>query len=210
MPFNRSWSEVIPVILLSIRSTWREDFPATAAELVYGRQPLRPGEFLKHHPNENLPQPPDLVQDLREFFQALQPQPVARHSQEKPFVFKGLYKTSYVFVRCDCTKSALQKSYHGPYLVLRRGDKTFTICVKGKEIVVSTNRLKEEDHCCSREQTPRYEKTPLRSSQSPTAHHEIRSTYSFPTPFPGMSFVILITTRECCGINALSYIFFYK
>ena len=45
---RQRWTEVLPLVLLGIRSAWKEDLDATAAEMVYG-QPLRlPGEFLAH------------------------------------------------------------------------------------------------------------------------------------------------------------------
>lgn len=43
--------EVLPIVLLGIRSSWKDDVQASSAELVYG-EPLRlPGQFLS--PSDN-------------------------------------------------------------------------------------------------------------------------------------------------------------
>jgi hypothetical protein len=43
---NEKWIEALPLILLGIRTAYKEDLHSSAAELVYG-EPLRvPGEFL--------------------------------------------------------------------------------------------------------------------------------------------------------------------
>lgn len=136
------WSEVLPAALLGIRSTWRTDLAATSAELVYGQTLRLPGEFLVKHPDANLMPPSDFVDDLRRCFQQLQPVHTERHCTQKPFIFQDLYKTSYVFVRCDAAKGPLQKPYEGPFPVLHRGDRTFTIRRNTKEVVISVDRLK--------------------------------------------------------------------
>ena len=44
------WTEALPLVLMGICSSWKEDLSATAAEMVYG-QPLRlPGQFLTSQP----------------------------------------------------------------------------------------------------------------------------------------------------------------
>lgn len=46
--------ETLPVMLLDVRTAWREDFGATAAEMIYG-QPLRlPSGFFGLQSNNGL------------------------------------------------------------------------------------------------------------------------------------------------------------
>lgn len=40
------WTKVLPTVLLGIRSAWKDDLQATAAELLYGQTLRLPGEFL--------------------------------------------------------------------------------------------------------------------------------------------------------------------
>jgi hypothetical protein len=43
---DEKWTEALPLILLGIRTAYKEDWETSAAELVYG-EPLRvPGELL--------------------------------------------------------------------------------------------------------------------------------------------------------------------
>lgn len=57
-------------------------------------------------------------------------------------MFKELSTCSHVFVRTDAVRTSLQQPYEGPYQVVRRNDKYFTIVIRGKENTVSINRLK--------------------------------------------------------------------
>jgi transposase InsO family protein len=46
---DQQWTEALPLVLLGIRTAFKEDLQASVAELVYGK-PLRiPGELLTQH-----------------------------------------------------------------------------------------------------------------------------------------------------------------
>lgn len=49
---NASWAKELPMILLGFRSTLKEDFEVTPAEMLYGQTFRLPGEVL--HSSENL------------------------------------------------------------------------------------------------------------------------------------------------------------
>ena len=48
----------------------------------------------------------------------------------------------YIFVRCLAVKHPLACPYDGPYRVVRRADKFYTLDIKGKSDTVSIDRLK--------------------------------------------------------------------
>ncbi|XP_070171108.1 uncharacterized protein [Polyergus mexicanus] len=50
---TEAWTEVLPVIMLGIRTAFKENFQATPAELVYGETLRLPGEFLQESREEN-------------------------------------------------------------------------------------------------------------------------------------------------------------
>ena len=134
------WTEALPLVLLGLRTTYKEDLQSSAAELVYG-EPLRvPGEFLV--PAAPTVEAPTFVQQLRRFMDQLRPTPAARHSSQATFVHKDLRDASHVFLRQDTTRRSLEPPYSGPHRVIARTDKTLKIVVRGREITVSADRVK--------------------------------------------------------------------
>ena len=139
---RENWLEALPLVLLGIRSTFKEDIQTTASELVYG-EPLRlPGEIFKPSTPTPAGDPTDLIHRLRSIFHRLQPTPISRHCKPGIFVHKELADCPYVFLREGPFLRALQVPYAGPYEVLNRSDKTMTLNIKGKSTTVTIDRVK--------------------------------------------------------------------
>ena len=68
-----------------------------------------------------------------------QSRPATTVAPERP---ASLRTAKFVFIRREFTKSPLQTPYHGPYEVLRRSDKYFTVKVGTRDENVSIDRLK--------------------------------------------------------------------
>ena len=68
--------------------------------------------------------------------------PTRAQSSHTPFIHQHLNSTKFVFVRHDGVKSSLQPSYDGPFKVIDRNDKYFTIEISGTQDTVSIDRLK--------------------------------------------------------------------
>jgi hypothetical protein len=133
------WTEALPLVLLGIRTAFKEDLQASMAELVYG-EPLRiPGELLAASPTTG--DPSELITQLRHFEQ-LRPVPASRHSSPAVFVHKDLADSTHVFHRQDAVRRPLDPSYSGPYKVLARTKKTMRIAINGRPVTVSTDRVK--------------------------------------------------------------------
>ncbi|XP_076396679.1 uncharacterized protein LOC143265906 [Megachile rotundata] len=159
---DERWTDVLPIVLLGIRSAFRPDLKASAAELVYGETLCLPAEFFKNSERTNT-DPIELVDQLHTQFRKLRPVSGSRHGEKKVFLFKDLDTASHVFVRVDATKGSLQQPYEGPFPVISRSEKTFIIRIKDKDTTVSIDRLKpayifEPDDTTSdiNEQTPVY------------------------------------------------------
>lgn len=136
-----NWVDTLPLVLLGIRSAFKEDLQATSAELVYG-EPLRlPGEYFQPTSPDST-DISDFTTRLRNFAAKLRPIATSRHSKDKIFIYKDLLTSSHVFLRDDSVRASLQPPYSGPYPVMERGDKSFKILVKGKSVTVSVDRLK--------------------------------------------------------------------
>lgn len=140
---SKSWTKALPLVLLGIRTAFKEDIKSSSAELIYGEALRLPGEFLV---TPDIPRNPDdvsdFVSDLRSYMEILRPVPASRHTQPSSFIFKDLATATHIWLRDDTVRRPLQPPYTGPYRVIRRGDKTFTIDLKGKESTVSIDRIK--------------------------------------------------------------------
>ncbi|XP_050359285.1 uncharacterized protein LOC126779407 [Nymphalis io] len=138
---DENWVEVLPLVLLGIRSAWKEDISTSSAELVYG-EPLRlPGTFFNNCPTE-IVDCTDFLARLRENIRKLKPTPVVHHGRTPVFISKDLRSALQVFIRQDFVRKPLQAPYAGPYTVIERGDKFFKIDIRGKPTTVSIDRLK--------------------------------------------------------------------
>ncbi|XP_046391550.1 uncharacterized protein LOC124159684 [Ischnura elegans] len=136
------WTDCLPVVLLGIRSAWKDDLSATPAELLYG-QPLRlPGDFLSHTPPEATVDPASFAMQLRRHFGKLCPKSGSRHGEHSVYIFSDLDTASHVFVRNDALRRPLQPPYDGPFPVVSRHPKDYVVHIHGRDVMVSLNRLK--------------------------------------------------------------------
>lgn len=139
---DANWVESLPLVLLGIRSAFKEDLQSSAAELMFG-EPLRlPGEFFGHDITGYTTDITDFSARMRLFAENIRPVPTQHHSKNKIFVFKDLATSSHVFLREDALRGSLQPAYTGPYEVVKRCAKYFKIKIKNKDVTVSIDRLK--------------------------------------------------------------------
>lgn len=138
---NSEWFDVLPTVLLGLRTSIKEDIGATAAELVYGTTLRIPGEFFICEDME--PEPKMFVEKFREHIRKIRPTPTAHHEKRKVFVHKNLYSCTHVFIRIDRVKKPLERPYEGPYRIVERiSDHVFKIDINGLETNVNVERLK--------------------------------------------------------------------
>ena len=130
-PDKQWWSEYVPVVLLGCRAAIKEDLGYSPAELVYGVPLSLPGQMLN---------PIDLTgTDLALYINRLQcyfgnlPPMQPREQTIKPSVPKDISSWTHVFLKKDAIKAPLTPPYTGPYHVLSRTDKFFTLDINGKK-----------------------------------------------------------------------------
>lgn len=135
------WVDSLPIVLLGLRTSLKEDINTSAAELVFGTTLRIPGEFLVD--SETTDPQQIYVNKLREHMRAIRPVPTAHHSKRKPFTHKTLYTCSHVLLKIIGGKKSLDQPFDGPHKVLERlSDVVFKIEVNGEPMTVSTERLK--------------------------------------------------------------------
>ena len=136
---NKNWFEVLPTVLLGLRSSIREDVNTIPAELVYGTIRL-PTDFFQNS-NELMPND-DFVKNLKSKMNMLKPVDVKHKSNRAVFLHKNLENCTHVFVRNDAVKKPLQQPYDGPYRVIKKTNKVFTVDINGCTKVISIDRIK--------------------------------------------------------------------
>ncbi|KMQ86374.1 gag-pol polyprotein [Lasius niger] len=136
------WTESLPLVLLGLRSAMKEDLNCTSAEMVYGCTLRLPADFLEPPPIPSLTDQVDFIRKLRTAMQNLLPVPASAHSSQKVFVHKSLDTCSHVFVRHGGFKKTLKQPYDGPFEIVSRSPKYFTVNVRGKQAVIGLDRLK--------------------------------------------------------------------
>ncbi len=137
-PHPDRWTDMLHMVLLGIRTSLKEDLKCTAAKLVYGTSLRLPGEFFVSHNTD----PSSYVTHLKQAMQVLRCTPTRKPSHSSHMMDNSLHSTSHVFVRHDAVRKPLQQPYDGPYLVLDRSAKFFTVDIKGRKDTVSIDRLK--------------------------------------------------------------------
>jgi hypothetical protein len=134
---DEHWAEALPLVLLGIRSAWKEDLKASSAEQVYGSPLWLPSEFFAPS-SAACTDVTDFASQLRVHIGKLRPVPASRDAAPSAFIFKDLATASHVFL----WHGAFQAPYVSPYRVLHRSNKTYTTEVQGTSKTVSIDRLK--------------------------------------------------------------------
>ena len=129
---------------------------------------------------------------------ALASAPSVHHGTRPSYVPPSLQEAKAVYVRHDARRQPLQRPYDGPYTVLQRSEKFFTIDRSGAPYTVSRDRLKaavfpgqEADDNTpptpttppARDPTPEPPRTPPWRAPSPSQPRPDNSLEEFP-PLP--------------------------
>ena len=135
------WTDALPLVLLGLRTSLKQDLGCSTAELVYGT-PLRlPGELVASAQNAPPSTPASFAAELRRTMQALRPT-APRLATRQAYVPRDLDAATHVFVRHDAVKPPLAPPYDGPFRVIARGAKTVTIDRGQRRDVISLDRVK--------------------------------------------------------------------
>ena len=164
------WTDSLPLILLGICAALKQDLNCSTAELVYGTTLRVPGEFFTPARDKELEDPTSYVTRLRSTMRQLQSVP-SRTRDSNVYIHDDLLSSSHVFVRHDGVRTSLQPPYNGPFKVVKRSEKFYTLDINGRKDTVSLDRLK-----------PAY----LEDAPEPTTFEPSPATPSLRFPHPGM------------------------
>ena len=119
--------------------TVKEDLGCSPADLVYGTALRLPCDVVA--PDTRNTSTSDFLHRLRLHMRALRPQP-SRPCRRNSHIHPDLSTCPFVFVRVDRVRKPLESPYTGPYRVLSRHDKHYTIDRNGSPDNISIDRLK--------------------------------------------------------------------
>lgn len=139
---TQNWYYDLPLILLGIRSTYKEDLNCSPAELVYGQCLKLPAELIVDDPKIPPATYMSILSRLREGVNNLKPVDTRKIKNQTIYVPKSLSNCKFVFLRIDRLKPSLCAPYEGPFKVIRLLRKQIVIDVRGKHISVSIDRVK--------------------------------------------------------------------
>ena len=132
------WMDRLPLVLLGLRTAWRDTY--SPAQLVFGCDLRLPGQ-LPRQQRASVPQE-EFIKKLRENMKTIKsPKPTWKREQSVSLP-PALASCQYVFLRHGPRQPPLSRPYDGPYQVLSRSTKTFTLKVGTKEYVASIDRVK--------------------------------------------------------------------
>ena len=113
---DNDWVIALPWVMLGIRTAPKENLNGSTAEMMFGSTLTVPGEFISPTHRQRDAPTTEFLPTNTEF-----------HGNSKCASIKSLDTAAFVFVRVDWHKTPLCRPYEGPFRVIRKGDKTFTI-----------------------------------------------------------------------------------
>ncbi|XP_017483792.1 PREDICTED: uncharacterized protein LOC108372577 [Rhagoletis zephyria] len=102
---DSNWISCLPIALLGLRTTYKEDLGATPAEMVYGENLKLPGEFFTNHTSEGTGD--EVIDNLKNVMTNLKPVSTSNHAANKVFVQRDINNCTHVFVRDDSVRRSV-------------------------------------------------------------------------------------------------------
>ena len=127
--YGTRWMDRLPWVMLGRRTTFQPALDATAAELVFGSNPLIPGDMAGE------PGPPLRGEKMKQLLEGLRqnaarpPRPTTHNREQKVNYPEGLANVTHVWVRRH-KNTPLGQAFDGPFpIVQRQGTSCVTIRV---------------------------------------------------------------------------------
>ena len=137
---HHGWVDELPWVLLGIHTAPKEDLKWSSAEFVFGSPITVPGDFIATP--QGVQTSANKLSQLRDTVNKFRPIPpgMANPGLQCLLTFKTV--ATYVYVCRDSKHPSLQYPYEGPFLILERDSKFFTIDKSGRPDNVFIDRLK--------------------------------------------------------------------
>ncbi|GBN16159.1 hypothetical protein AVEN_64724-1 [Araneus ventricosus] len=104
-----------------------------------------------------------------------------RLPSQKIFTHRDLLTCTHVFIRIDRVRKPLEPPYNGPFPVVKKHDKYFTVIIKSKDINISVDRLQPAYLLLAEKDAPHHNKfdtAPTFPNENVTKHQETEKQQS--------------------------------
>lgn len=136
-----NWSSQLPLILLGIRATTKEDLKMSSAELVYASKLRLPADLTNADDAiANASDPISFANIIKSRIKNIKPTPT-RPVRAETSIPSKLDTCSHVLITTNSVKTPLQRPKQGPYVVLKRNRHTFTLQTENGPKDVSIQHL---------------------------------------------------------------------
>ena len=147
---TENWLDVLPVVLLGLRTVVHADLNATASEMMYGTQLRLPGQFFDRSVAHE-PQPQDFLEQQQAYLNNFRYTLPRMLTSRPTYTDPKLQSCTHVFIRNNTHTGPLDQPRVGLYPVIKRGVRTFVVLRNGEHYTISVDRLKVaylmEDYC---------------------------------------------------------------
>uniref|UniRef100_A0A0L8GEF2 Reverse transcriptase domain-containing protein n=1 Tax=Octopus bimaculoides TaxID=37653 RepID=A0A0L8GEF2_OCTBM len=133
-PDVNSWIDFLPLILLGIHTSVKDEIGYSPAELIYGTTLTLPGQMIAPVIPQDIPDPTTYVHRLRAHMSQLSPKP-PRPQETDTYVPTDINQWTHVFVRNDGIPARICPPYSGPYKVLQKREKYFVVDVNDLQAI---------------------------------------------------------------------------
>ena len=141
MSKTETWSNSLPLILLGIRSCYKQNLGTSPAEILYGCTIRLPGEIFTPQSYRSTLDPYTYTSVLKESMHNLLPRKKLTYNYDNAFTLPNLKDANLVFIK-QFGKKGLTPPYSGPYRVIKKYEKVYIIEINGKKESISIDRLK--------------------------------------------------------------------
>ena len=134
------WYSKLPFILLSIRTSIREDVELSSSQTVFGSELNLPSDLLSPDKYNSYMDVSTYTNKLRKAMKVMTPVK-SRIQNPKIQLDPALQTCTHVFIRNE-TKKGLEPNYRGPFLVLEKHPDYFTVQLTNRVDRISIDRIK--------------------------------------------------------------------
>ena len=139
---DRDWMTTLPIVMLGLRASIKEDLGFSPAELLFGGPLALPADLVDiHHPTSIDINAEDFIKTLRQRMQTLPETQTRASNDHRLYIPKELNEAEYVYVKKE-NRKGLEPQYTGPHRVISKSRHAFIVESTNGRSEVNIQKLK--------------------------------------------------------------------